>query len=74
MTFRGYVQNGVVVFDEAQAPPEGAQVEVSLVLPKPQSGDESLREMLLRFAGSIDGLPSDMAEQHDYYIHGRPKQ
>jgi hypothetical protein len=74
MTFRGHVQNGVVVFDGAQLPPEGAQVEVSLVLPKPQVDQEPLRDMLLRFAGSIEGLPSDMAEQHDHYIHGRPKR
>jgi hypothetical protein len=74
MTFRGHVHNGVVVFDGAQAPPEGAQVEVSLVLPKPAGESGSLRDMLLQFAGTIEGLPSDMAEQHDHYIHRRPKR
>jgi hypothetical protein len=33
----------------------------------------SLRELLLEFAGTIEGLPPDMAEQHDHYHHGRPK-
>jgi hypothetical protein len=71
MTFHGHVQNGVVVFDDAQLPPEGARVEVS-VLSQQENG--SLRDLLLEFAGSIDGLPSDMAAQHDHYIHGRPKR
>ena len=29
---------------------------------------------LRRFAGSIEGLPSDMARNHDHYLHGRPKE
>jgi hypothetical protein len=74
MTLRRHVQNGVIVFDEAQSLPEGARVEVSLVLPKAQSEQEPLRDMLLQFAGTVEGLPSDMAEQHDHYIHGRPKR
>jgi len=71
MTFRGHVQNGVVVFDDAKLPPEGAEVEVA-VLPRVENG--SLRDLLLEFAGSIEGLPSDMAEQHDHYVHGRSKR
>jgi hypothetical protein len=71
MTFRGHVQSGVVVFDGPQAPPEGAAVEVAVV-----SVDDtgSLRDMLLEFAGTIKGLPGDMAAQHDHYIHGRLKR
>jgi len=71
MTYRGHVQSGVVVFDGPQTPPEGATVEVAVL-----SSDEKrpLRDMLLEFAGTIDGLPSDMAAQHDHYIHGRPKR
>jgi hypothetical protein len=71
MTFRGHVQSGVVVFDSSQKPPEGSAVEVT-VLSTDQNG--SLRDLLLEFAGTIDGLPSDMAAQHDHYIHGRSKQ
>ncbi|MEX2172392.1 MAG: hypothetical protein WD851_23935 [Pirellulales bacterium] len=70
MTFRGHVQSGVVVFDDAKAPPDGVTVEVSVLT------DEQvpLCDFLMEFAGSIDGLPSDMAAQHDHYIHGRPKR
>jgi hypothetical protein len=74
MTIRGHVQNGVVVIDGAQSLPEGAQVEVSLVLPKDNSEQGPLRNLLLEFAGTVEGLPSDMAEQHDHYIHRRPKK
>jgi hypothetical protein len=71
MTFRGHVQSGVVVFDGPEKPPEGAAVEVALL---PVDAKGSLRDLLLEFAGTIDGLPSDMAAQHDHYIHGRSKQ
>jgi hypothetical protein len=30
---------------------------------------ESLRELMLRFAGSCSG-PADMSSRHDYYAHG----
>jgi hypothetical protein len=71
MTFRGRVQNGVVVFDGPQKPLEGAAVEVAVLT---NGAKESLRDFLLEFAGTIEGLPSDMAAQHDHYIHGRPKR
>jgi hypothetical protein len=71
MTFQGHVRNGVVVFDGPQAPPEGAAVQVAVLAPEPT---QSLRDLLLEFAGTVEGLPEDMAEHHDHYIHGRPKR
>jgi hypothetical protein len=71
MTYRGRVQSGVVIFDGPQTPPEGATVEVEVLT---NGEKEPLRELLLEFAGTIDGLPSDMASQHDHYIHGRSKR
>ncbi len=29
---------------------------------------------LKRFAGAVRGLPSDMARNHDHYLHARPKK
>ena len=29
---------------------------------------------LKRFAGAVKRLPSDMARNHDHYLHGRPKK
>lgn len=31
-------------------------------------------EALLEIAGTAEGLPPDFAENHDYYLHGAPKQ
>jgi hypothetical protein len=28
----------------------------------------------MKYAGTAPGLPADMAEQHDHYIHGQPKK
>ena len=71
MTYLGHVQNGVVVFEGPQTPPEGAAVKVAVV---PEREDGLLSDALLEFAGSIEGLPADMAQQHDHYLHGRPKR
>ncbi len=72
MTYRGRVQNGVIVLDAADALPEGTEVEVSPV----QDEEEipSLYERLKDVIGIAEGLPSDMAENHDHYIHGAPKR
>jgi hypothetical protein len=39
-----------------------------------QDGVDSLREMLLSFAGAANGLPADMAHNHDHYLYGVPKK
>jgi hypothetical protein len=36
--------------------------------------DDSLARCLLKFAGIADDLPSDLARNHDHYIHGHPKR
>lgn len=35
---------------------------------------ESLSAFLLRVAGTAEGLPSDLAENHDSYLYGTPKR
>ena len=73
MVVQGTVQNGVVVPAGGQPLPEGAAVTIIVRAPS-QPVNDSLREMLLEFAGTIDGLPPDMAAHHDHYLHGRPKK
>ncbi|MCG3197309.1 MAG: hypothetical protein GHCLOJNM_01794 [bacterium] len=72
MTYRGHVENGVVVLDEGAELPEGAVVEVDVL--KEDDPVKSLRELLLEFAGCMEGLPSDLSVNHDHYIHGTPKK
>jgi hypothetical protein len=38
--------------------------------PKPPS----LYERLKPLAGAVEGLPRDLAENHDYYLYGRDRE
>ena len=69
MVYRGDVKGGVVVLDAKVDLPEGAEVKVEPLLPP--SG-KTLAERLGDLIGSVPDLPSDMADQHDHYLHGRP--
>lgn len=71
MTLSGHIKGGVVVLDEPADLPEGASVKIELIT---EVGEESLSKMLLRHAGRVKGLPTDLAENHDHYIHGTPRE
>jgi hypothetical protein len=71
MSFQGHVENDVVVFDEPTSLPEGATVRVEFVAnPK----RKTLAERFQSIIGTVHDLPEDMAENHDHYLHGAPKQ
>ena len=72
MSFQGTIQNGVVVFDDHQQLPDGTRVEI--IVQEEAAKKPSLRERLIKLAGTVDDLPTDMARNHDHYIHGAPKQ
>ena len=36
--------------------------------------NESLADFVLRVAGTAEGLPPDLAENHDHYLYGTPKR
>lgn len=79
MSYRGKVRNGVVEFEPGAAPPEGAIVRVEAVTPSDSAVSDpapsSIGKRLLKFAGAAGpGLPEDLAENHDHYIHGTPKR
>ena len=45
--------------------------------PTPELTDKEAAELtaqLLRFAADIEGLPPDLAAQHNHYLHGLPRQ
>jgi hypothetical protein len=71
--YTGEVRNGVIVLDEGLPTlPEGMKVRVE---PAEILRDlDSLQELLLSVAGKAQGLPEDLAEQHDHYLHGQPKR
>ena len=72
MSLDGHVENGVIVLDSGQRLADGTRVEV-IVREEPATKG-TLRDRLLKLAGTVDDLPSDMARNHDHYIHGGPKR
>ena len=72
MTYKGRVKNGVVVLDEPSALPEGAEVRVEPVVNVEEF--KKFREAFLKFAGIMEDMPPDMAENHDHYLYGTPKK
>lgn len=72
----GIVQNGVVVFAPGAVLPEGTHVRVEPVAlrePPTEQGGANL-QWLLDMAGIANDLPTDMARNHDHYLHGAPKK
>ena len=41
---------------------------------KLRTGGQSWGQALLEIAGTVEGLPSDYAENHNHYLHGRPRR
>lgn len=73
MTYRGQVKNGVVVLKRGATLAEGTEVRIE-PLKKSKKKGLTVGEEMLKFAGIVRGLPSDLAENHDHYLHGRPKK
>jgi len=79
MTYRGRVKNGVVVPESGVRLREGMDVRIEPIEEKEgtaQNAQETrqLREGLLAFSGVIKEGPSDLARNHDHYLHGTPRR
>ncbi|MCG3127579.1 MAG: hypothetical protein CHACPFDD_02444 [Phycisphaerae bacterium] len=77
MSYRGKVRNGVVEFEDGPVPPDGTIVRIEPVdeLRPPDQRSGTLGERLLRHAGTAgEGLPADLARNHDHYLHGQPRR
>ncbi len=77
MTYRGHVKNGVVVLDEPTNLPDGVLVSVQPIESSTVEHDltsSTFFEEFKDFIGKARNLPSDMAENHDHYLHGKPKR
>ena len=76
MTCIGKVSEGKVLLPPGVHLPEGAEVELHIdernTPVTSASGD--FTENLLRIAAKIEGLPPDLARNHDHYLHGHPKR
>ncbi|MBI1830456.1 MAG: hypothetical protein HYR84_03285 [Planctomycetes bacterium] len=77
MELTGVVTNGHVVLDQPCPIADGTQVTVRVADPvavKQETTPTALGKRLLKHAGTVPGLPEDLAQQHDHYIHGTPKR
>jgi hypothetical protein len=74
MELKGTVQNGVIVVDSPEPLAEGTKVTIVIEASGEPSRKLTLRERLLKLAGTVDDLPPDMARNHDHYIHGAPRR
>jgi hypothetical protein len=64
--YYGRVENGVVVLEKPEDLADGTYFCVT-----PIKTTSTLGQRLLEFAGTIEGLPADMASNHDHYSMGR---
>lgn len=78
MSYIGKVENGVVVLPPEAKLPEGSEVRVERVeaplTKQAEAVGESFYDRYKEFIGVFKDLPSDLAENHDHYIHGTPKR
>jgi hypothetical protein len=78
MTYRGHVNNGVVVLDDAVTLPEGLSVRVEPAESVSDEDDEknipTLLERLAPLVGKLEGLPPDASVNVDHYLYGLPKR
>jgi hypothetical protein len=56
----GTVQNGVIVVDDRVPLPEGTRVTIVVEAKTERDGNVTLRDRLLKLAGTVDDLPPDM--------------
>lgn len=80
MTLNAHILNGSIVLDEPQPLPEGAAVQVVLVVEGVAAATSdiveppTLYERLAPVIGAVTGLPSDLSINHDHYLYGVPKK
>jgi len=77
MSYRGHIEDGVVVLDDDVQLPNGTAVNVEPVIPvltEPVEDEiPTLYDRLKPFVGAVQGLPPDLAKNHDHYLHGAAK-
>jgi hypothetical protein len=66
MTYRGHVENGIVVLDDRVALPEGAPVQVDVL---DEEEGATLYEWLKSVFGKAKGLPPDAAQRTGHCLY-----
>src|SRR2546427_5455943 len=71
MSYTGKVKNGVVVLPPGVPLVEGQQIEI---LPGSVASEPDRLHEAAEAHAVGNGLPNDLAANHDYYLHGGSKQ
>ena len=84
MTYHGTVHNGVILVDGGLTIPDGVAVRIEVVdkieasTPLPHGTEPTIGQKLAALARKFESLPcdlpSDLAANHDHYLHGLPKR
>ena len=72
MSYRGTVSGGVVVLPPEAKLADGTEVTIEVAPSSPQN--RTFYERFREFAGIAKDMPSDLAMNHDHYLHGHPKK
>lgn len=71
MSYKGKVENGKIILHAGATLPEGA--EVTVVVDRREDDLPNWSSGLIALIKNRD-WPTDMALNHDHYIHGTPKK
>jgi hypothetical protein len=74
MTFFGRVSKGAITLPPDSRLPEGTEVRIETIAPKGGSNRKEKAAALRKLAASIEGLPADLAKNHDHYLFGTPRK
>jgi hypothetical protein len=82
MTFQGIVREGSIKLPPGVELPEGTEVRIDVVPPKPVPADDAdtrpigkkLVELARRAKELPSELPADFSINHDHYLYGTPKK
>jgi hypothetical protein len=82
MTYKGHVENGMVVFDEPAPLADGTQVRIEVEQAAEAYAVDQTRRVtslglyqdLMECAGKATDLPEDVSENLDHYLYGHPKR
>jgi hypothetical protein len=78
MLYQGHVENGAIRLADSVVLPEGAEVQIEVVVPapghEPEESDMSLYDRLKPLIGAAKDLPPDASVNLDHYLYGLPKK
>ncbi len=73
MILFGKVSKGTVILSPEAHLPDGTEVRVEPVVHGKTNRDDRVAA-LRRIAAGLEGLPDDLARNHDHYLYGTPRK